>query len=144
MRLRDRLGDGVSLEFESFEVKRERFPEKLKRFLLCVARRDDTGDVRRVRSPVLVTLLQNHNILFHLAHFHPACLKMLLSVFFGGSALSLPAIVTRLFLEGCLYCRWLPLVRTRIQSSASSLSIISRTFKHIDYTVTTTFRPHGE
>lgn len=59
----------------------------------------------------------------------PACLRMLRSVPIGTSVLGLPATVTVPGFVGCRYWRWLPLVRTRYQPSASMNLRISLTFR---------------
>src|SRR5688572_1478516 len=50
--------------------------------------------------------------------FKAACLKILFKVPRDKSSLGLPATVTRPGLDGCLNCRWLPRVATKIQPSS--------------------------
>ena len=52
---------------------------------------------------------------------------------FGMSSPSCPLTVTRPGFVGCLNCRWLPLVITRIHPSSSSIRITSRTFTLAPY-----------
>src|SRR5436190_10368536 len=78
------------------------------------------GDVAAVIGTLDDDCVAGHGVL----RFNPACFRMLRSVPGGKTALGLPATVTRPGLDGCLYCRWLPLITTRYQPSASmSLSI---------------------
>jgi len=63
-----------------------------------------------------------------IAHFNPACLRILFCVPGARSSLGFPAIVTTPFFLSCLYCRWLPRVRSRYQPSSSMSLIIARTF----------------
>ena len=64
-------------------------------------------------------------------HFNPDCFRILFKVPRASSSLGLPAIVTRPFLNGCLYCLWLPRVATKYHPSASIILIAFRNFVHL-------------
>src|SRR2546422_3010020 len=67
-------------------------------------------------SPTRLASLNDHHVAHHRhPHFsflRPACFSMAFNVPGGTSRLGLPATVTVPGLLGCLYCRWLPRVRT--------------------------------
>src|SRR5437870_10592218 len=80
-------------------------------------------------SRIVAFCLFDHDRITHQrCSLKPACFKMLFRVPGATSSDSLPATVTRPGFLGCLYCRWLPLVATRNQPSASISLITSRTF----------------
>src|SRR5437588_776396 len=88
---------------------------------------DAAGQVWNICAVVPLRFLNDDNIA-HGCYFNRDCFKMLFSVHGPKSSLRWPGTVTLPGLKSCLYCRWLPLVTTSIQPSASSRWIISRTF----------------
>src|SRR4051812_30849335 len=112
-----------------------RFVDEIEDFVACLCRSHATGQVRNIRAIACITLFDDNQVLHHetshftVYDFNPACFRILLSVPGGRSALVLPATVTSPGLDGCLYCRWLPRVRTSCQPSASRRLIMSPTFK---------------
>ena len=87
------------------------------------------GQVRHV-CRVVVGCPFDYDGVFHGLGYsiRPDCFKMLFHVPGDRSSLGLPGMVTRPGLTGCLYCRWLPLVRTNCHPSLSISSIASLTF----------------
>ena len=86
------------------------------------------GRSRHVSCVVVGRLFNDYGVLHGSAcSFSPDCFNMLFQVPGGRSSPGLPGMVTRPGLTGCLYWRWLPLVRTNRHPSFSISSIASLT-----------------
>lgn len=81
-----------------------------------------------IAAGVTIDLYKILERLHDLGTFKPAGRFTDPSVPFGMSSPKLPLTVTRPALVGCLDCRWLPSVFTRVHPSPSSNRMTSRTF----------------
>ena len=80
--------------------------------------RHTTSKVRHVGGEVIRRLLINHSVLHRRSSLYsPDCFKTLFQVPGGKSSVIAPAMFINPTFKGCLYCRWLPLVRSKNQPS---------------------------
>ena len=106
-------------------MKLNRAMDFLLNFLASVPSRYAARQVRRIRLETRGGLFDDDKVT---AHLSPACFRILFFVPGARSSPGCPAIVTSPRLCGCLYCRWLPRVRSRYQPASSISFMASRTF----------------
>ena len=120
-----RHGNAISILPHAVKMELDCIPHSLFDFIPSLSCCHATGKIWRECGVSRFCFFNNHKVL---AHFNPACFRMLLSVPEARSSPVLPAIVTRPGLDGCLYCRWLPRVATKYHPSCRIILTTSRTF----------------
>src|SRR5258708_13493509 len=110
-------------------MARDRFPDIPLRFLQRLPRGHTARQIRNVCGPVGFCLLENDGVFsVHSFSSRPAALRIDFKVPFGNWSPRCPGIVTTLGFDGCLYWRWLPVVRTCRQPSDSTTRLPSQPF----------------
>src|ERR1017187_3074336 len=107
------FGDGFSVLAHAGNVKADRPADQLRSLSKRRSCSDAAGKIWDVRAVTGFSLFEKNGVL----HFNPACLRILLFVFGSRSMDGCPAMVTRPFFVGCLYCRWLPSCTTDRKST---------------------------
>ena len=115
---------------QTFDVELDRIMHLSLHFLPRAASSHATRQIRRISREAGGGPLNNDQIS---AHFSPDCLRMLFCVPGARSSPGLPGTVTKPCRVACLYCRWLPRVRSRYQPPASIMRMISRTFTELTF-----------
>src|SRR5437867_13051752 len=90
-----------------------------------LARGDAAGEIGRIGGIAVRGFFNDDQVP---AHFNPACLRILFCVPGARSSLGFTAIVTTPFFLPCVYCRWLPRVRSRYHPSFSLILILELIF----------------
>lgn len=115
---------------QTLDVELDRIMHLSLHFLPRAAGSHATRQIRRISRESGGGPLNNDQIS---AHFSPDCLRMLFCVPGARSSPGLPGTVTKPGRVACLYCRWLPRVRSKYQPVASIMRMISRTFTELTF-----------
>src|ERR1700685_3527511 len=95
-------------------------------FLASCASSGTAAEIGRIGRVPCIGFFDDDEIPVHC--FNSACFRILLNVPGPKSSLGLPGTVTSPGLVGCLYCLWLPRVRSKYHPSSWSIFKALRTF----------------